>query len=99
MKFHPHPARECNLPLPLSESDGACSSDVSDENDGQHTMSMETSHNCDNLWDSDSLPSPSTSAAFEEAFLVMTLAEKFDLTRLKPYQRQVIQGIQENTIV
>ena len=41
------------------------------------------------------MPSPSTSAAFEEASLVMTLAKKFDLTRFKPYQRQVIQGIQE----
>lgn len=56
--------------LPLPESYSACSSDVSDENDGQHTMSMETCYNCDNLWDSDSSPSPSTSAAFEEASLV-----------------------------
>ena len=34
--------------------------------------------------------SPNTSAVFQDAAMVMSLAEKFNMTRFKPFQKQVI---------
>ena len=53
-----------------------------------------TSGNAD-PWDDDDdiTDSPNTSQAFMEAFMVMTLAEKFDLTRFRKYQKEAITAI------
>lgn len=95
MKFHSHPARVSHEPLLLSNYDvsssGACNQSSSFH--AENTKHMEISYQTDNnhdMWDSDYLPSPSTDAAFEEASMIMTLAERFNMTRFKPYQRQVI---------
>ena len=45
----------------------------------------------DDPWDDDDITdSPNTSQAFMEASMIMTLAEKFNLTRFRKYQKEVI---------
>ena len=50
-------------------------------------------YNLDNSdpWDKDF--SPNTSQAFVEASMIMTLAEKFNITRFRPYQKETISAL------
>ena len=41
-------------------------------------------------WDNDS---PNTSQTFVEASMIMTLAEKFNITRFRPYQKEAITAL------
>ena len=53
-----------------------------------------TSGNADPWDDNDDITdSPNTSQAFMEASMVMTLAEKFDLTRFRKYQKEAITAL------
>ena len=46
------------------------------------------------IWDDESvISSPNTSAVFQDAAMVMTLAERFNMTRYKPFQKKVINSI------
>lgn len=45
------------------------------------------------LWDYNSIsssPTCNTSAVFQDASMIMTLAERLNMTRFKPYQKKVI---------
>ena len=44
-------------------------------------------------WDDDFTDSPNTSQAFVEASMIMTLAEKFNITRFRPYQKEAITAL------
>ena len=46
-----------------------------------------------NSWDDEITDSPNTSAAFEEASMIMTLAEKFSITKFRDYQKKIIKAL------
>ena len=58
------------------------------------TSTGHTDRPSDDPWDDDDITdSPNTSQAFMEASMIMTLAEKFNLTRFRKYQKEVITAL------
>lgn len=84
-RTHKHPQRSSHSPQNLTKT--------SDE-DSNIGMEVETnSESEDSSSGFDFAVSPETSASFEEAVKVMTLAEKFNLTSFRKYQREVVNAL------
>ena len=92
-KFHKHPSRSSHNPIILNSSELACAVDSEAlHNDPQSDTSTSVFP-----WDDDRSDSPGTNETFMEASMVMTLAEKFDMTRFKDYQKETIRALQCRT--
>ena len=87
-KVHKHPQRQHHTPKFIPESDK-----IPESNDIQldsHNMSDSSQSSDSDYGFNDS---PSTSLLLEQATMSMTLAEKFNLTRFRDYQKQAIAAI------
>ena len=99
-KYHKHPSRLAHSPHVLACNSAATSAGASnmpcsfdEDNCNSEEMSSRSDHSI-NSWDDESISSsPNTSALFQEASMIMTLSEKFDVTRFKPYQKEVINAV------
>ena len=100
---HKHPSRSSHNPVPIASNSMNSSDSVSSQSNKSSTSLVAslpnenhagTSGNAD-PWDDDDdiTDSPNTSQAFMEASMVMTLAEKFDLTRFRKYQKEAITAL------
>ena len=76
-RLHQHPKRKHHQPSSLSDICTAIQPNITDTSD---------------LMEYD-LDSPQTSSLLEEAAMVMTLAERFSLTKFKAYQKDVISAV------
>lgn len=98
-KFHKHPSRSSHNPelLPntnsstehsLSEPEPSCqlNTDLNTTFDITHEPSP-------NMWADEISPSPNTSSAIEEACMIMTLTETFNMTRFREYQKEIIKAL------
>ena len=80
-KFHKHPSRSSHAPTRLVA-----------ESISQVDSSLESPASGLDEWDEIS-DSPDTSAVFEDAPMIMTLAERFNLTKFRHYQKEVIKAL------
>lgn len=87
LRFHKHPNRVTHTPKLITKPNDATSTSCSPEPEIVSNDSGIQEDNCD---DYDIADSPNTSSAFMEASMIMTLAEKFNLTRFKGFQKEVI---------
>ena len=86
-KVHKHPQRQHHTPKFIPESDATPeSNDI--PSDSHMSVSSQSSDSDYGFSDSHS-----TSLLFEHATMSMTLAEKFNLTRFREYQKQAITAI------
>ena len=96
---HKHPSRSSHNPVPIASSFKNSSDFVYSQSNESLSKSLaepmtntESDHSdiCGSadLWDDDITDSPNTSQVFMEASMIMTLAEKFNLTR---FRRKLLQ--------
>ena len=96
IRFHKHPDRTTHNPSILCSNqlsselfseadDGSCSSCKGDEDLVNSNESVDD--------DYDISDTPDTSQAFQEASMIMTLAENFNLTRFRGYQKEAILAL------
>ena len=95
-KFHKHPDRSSHDPELLQNS--TCSSEQhsaleSSCQSGNASNSASNIESYSNSWDDEFSASPNTSTALEEACMVMTLTETFNITRFREYQRKTIKAL------
>ena len=90
IRFHKHPQRNSHSPQEIT-----ISSSISTSYECQDEELLVKNNEDDILSEReyDSTDSPNTYAAFAEAPLVVTLAERFGLTRFKKYQQLIINAI------
>ena len=94
---HKHPSRLSHNPCRIATSPP--SSENNSESDSVLTSAVESNETNDfdvdntDPWDDDFTDSPNTSQAFIEASMVMTLAEKFNMTRFRQYQKEAITAL------
>ena len=94
-KFHKHPSRSSHSPQVISSSSEKASGsslmqDLSQLALAACSSSQEATYNS---WDEEITDSPTTSAAFEEASMIMTLADKFSMTKFREYQRKIVKAL------
>ena len=82
-KIHKHPDRRAHSPKLVTNNEH-CTEVSAARSEEDEILNMD---------DYDISDTPETSLAFEEANMVMTLAERFNLTRFKQYQKEVIQAL------
>ena len=98
---HKHPSWSSHKPVglvttPVSSNDDNGPRDLVPCTTSIVDSSMEGDDcNLDNSdpWDKDFTDSPNTSQAFVEASMIMTLAEKFNITRFRPYRKETITAL------
>ena len=99
---HKHPSRSSHNPVPIGSNFNISSDLVEPPSNMSQSASLpepmtSTGHTdrlSDDPWDDDDITdSPNTSQAFMEASMIMTLAEKFNLTRFRKYQKEVITAL------
>ena len=97
-KYHKHPSRSSHKHIidlnsdqtDLPECSDHCHSDKSTHNDHDDCHLFEDN---DSGSEFDISDTPNTSSFFQEASMVMTLAERFNLTRFKEYQKDAILAL------
>ena len=100
-KYHKHPSRSSHERIIVLNSDQTFSPDLPEHSDHCET-STHNDHDdddCHVFEDNDSgsefdiSDTPNTSKIFQEASMVMTLAEHFNLTRFREYQKDAILAL------
>lgn len=92
-KMHKHPSRQHHSPtqIPQPSTSNICTTDSITTEDSLLDLSSQSTSDFEyGLEDS-----PNTSHFFEQAAMAMTLAEKFNLTKFRNYQKRAISAILE----
>ena len=97
---HKHPSHSSHNPVPFTSA-SVSTNEYSDLNSNQLSSPSlaESTNDCTDTsgstdpWDDDITDSPNTSQAFMEASMIMTLAERFNLTQFRQYQKEAITAL------
>lgn len=92
-KFHKHPSRSSHNPEIISEESFSSVQDLSQPTLDANNIDFTAQETSLNSWDDEITDSPNTSAAFEEASMIMTLAEKFSITKFRDYQKKIVKAL------